>query len=77
MHGVALGNHLITDDDVAWRRVILELVCALTHCAPLVAEMLLGVWFYHQTQASHVIDLDGVETSDGHQPISVDNLMVS
>jgi hypothetical protein len=47
LQGMAPGSHLITNDNVVWRRVISSFVRALTRCAPLVAEMLPGAWFYH------------------------------
>jgi hypothetical protein len=75
--GVAPCSHLITNDDTAWRRVISSLMHALTCCVPLVAETPLGAWLYRRTQASDAVDLNGVETDDVHQPISVDNLMIS
>jgi hypothetical protein len=43
---MALGSHLITDDDDVWQWVISTLVYALTHCVPLVAEMPLMAWLY-------------------------------
>ena len=77
LRGVAPGSHLITNDDIAWWRVILSLMYALTCCVPLVAEISLRAWLYHWTHVSHAVDLDRVETGYGHRPISVDNLMVS
>ena len=48
-----------------WRWVVSSLVGALTCCIPLVAEALLGVCLYCQIKASHMVDLEGVETNDG------------
>ena len=62
---MALSSHLITSDDAVGRQVILSLVCALTHDALLVAEMLLEACFHCRVQASHVVDLDRAEASDG------------
>ena len=47
--GVAPNSHLITNDIVVWRWVISSFMHALTHYAPLVAEMLLEAWFCHRT----------------------------
>jgi len=47
--GVVLGSHLIADDDDTWWWVILSLMRALTRCAPLVAQTLLGTWFNRWT----------------------------
>ena len=44
----------------------MSFVHALTRGVPLVVEMLFGAWFYHWTQVSHAVDLDGVRASDGH-----------
>ena len=63
--GVAPNSHLITNDIVVWRWVISSFMHALTRCVPLVVEMLLGVWFYHRTQSSHAVGLDGAKASDG------------
>jgi hypothetical protein len=60
-----MGSHLITYDAAARWRVILSLVRALTCGILLVVETLLEVWFQCWIQASHAVDLDGVETSDG------------
>jgi hypothetical protein len=60
------GSHLITKYDAAWWRVISSFVHALAHYAPLAMEMLLRVWLYHRTKASHAVGLDGVEAGDGH-----------
>ena len=49
LQGVALGSHLIIDDNDVWRRVISSLVRALTYYILLVVEMLLGEWQYHRT----------------------------
>jgi hypothetical protein len=47
----------------------LSLVCALTCGILLVAEMLLEVWFRRWIQASHAVDLDGVELVMGADPL--------
>ena len=65
LRGMALGNHLITYAAAMWRWVILSFVRALTCCAPLAVEALLGAWLYYRTQASHTVGLDGVEVGDG------------
>ena len=70
------GSHLITCDATTLRQVILLLVHALTCGIPLVVEMLLKARSHRRIQASNVVDLDGVEASDGCGPISMDNLMV-
>jgi hypothetical protein len=57
---------LVTNDVATWWLVILFFMRALTQCALLVAKTLLGAWFCHQTQASHAVDLDGVEVGGGH-----------
>ena len=64
LRGVALGSHLITNND-AWRWMISSLVRALTCCVPPMVEMPLEAWFYCRAQASHVVGLDRVEASDG------------
>jgi hypothetical protein len=63
---MTLGSHLIANDDATWRRVISSFVHALTCCVLLVVETPLGVWFYRQTQASYMVNLDEVEAGDGH-----------
>ena len=65
LRGVAPGSRLITNDIATWQWVILSFVRALTHCAPLVAGMLLRAWFYRRTQASHAVGLDGAKAGDG------------
>jgi hypothetical protein len=47
-------------------RVISSLVHVLAGGALLVVETPLEVRFRHWIQASHAVDLDGVEASDGH-----------
>ena len=65
MQGVAPGSHLITCDDATGRWVILLLMCALTHGSPLVVEMMFEAHFHRWVQASHAVDLDRAEASDG------------
>jgi hypothetical protein len=48
LRGMALGSHLITNDDAAWRRVISSLMYALTHCVLLVVEVPLEACFHRQ-----------------------------
>jgi hypothetical protein len=64
LRGVAPGSHLITCDAAAQRQVISLLVRALTCGVSLVAKKLLEAWFHRRIQASHVVDLNGVEASD-------------
>ena len=61
---MASGSHLIANDIAAWRWVNSSLMCALTRCILLVAEVLLGACPYHRVQASHAEGLDRVEASD-------------
>ena len=77
LRGVAPSSHLINNDNATWRWVILSFVRALTCCAPLAVEALLGAWLYYRTQASHTVGLGRVQAGDGCQPTSVDNLVVS
>jgi len=55
---------LINNSVAVWWWVISSFTRALTCCAPLVAKTLLETWFYHQTQASHVVGLDRAEAGD-------------
>ena len=61
---MALGSHLITNNDAAWRWVISSLVYALTHCVSLVVEVSIRAWFYRRSKASLAVGLDGVEADD-------------
>ena len=65
LRGVAPDGHLITSDSIAWWRMVLSLVCALTCHILLVAMPPLRAWFYHRVLASHLVRLDAVEVGHG------------